>query len=81
MIVNWYDIIGDFSFRVAHIPGIQNLLPDYLSRLFSPREREMEEGENNNNQTFSDTQSPALRSSQVTTGPIDMITSPEEERE
>ena len=83
MIVNWYDIIGDYSFKVAHIPGIQNLLPDYLSRLFSnPLDERSDAGtslEQVDTPTSTDTQSPALRMSQVTQT-SDMITPPEDAR-
>ena len=34
MIINWLDIIGNYDFEVHYIPGIRNILPDSLSRLF-----------------------------------------------
>jgi transposase InsO family protein len=41
MIVNWLDIILQYDFTVAHIPGMDNILPDALSRLF-PVEKSLE---------------------------------------
>lgn len=36
MMVGWLDIICDYSFDVVHLPGILNVIPDALSRLFEP---------------------------------------------
>src|SRR3989338_736870 len=35
MCSNWLDIILEFSnFKIVHLPGIANVLPDYISRVF-----------------------------------------------
>jgi hypothetical protein len=34
MIVGWLDIICDYTYKVVHLPGILNVIPDTLSRLF-----------------------------------------------
>jgi hypothetical protein len=34
MMINWLDIILQYDFKVVHLPGIDNILPDTLSRLF-----------------------------------------------
>ncbi|KAG1536218.1 hypothetical protein G6F49_013025 [Rhizopus delemar] len=36
MMINWLDTILDYNFKIIHRPGIQNILPDALSRLFEP---------------------------------------------
>jgi hypothetical protein len=35
MLVGWYETIFDYDFAIFHRPGIQNILPDHLSRFFS----------------------------------------------
>ena len=35
MLLNWLDELMSYNFTVTHRPGIQNILPDHLSRLFS----------------------------------------------
>ncbi|KAI8982368.1 hypothetical protein BDF20DRAFT_1000335 [Mycotypha africana] len=35
MMINWLDTLLDYDFTVIHRPGIQNILPDRLSRLCS----------------------------------------------
>ena len=35
MLLNWMDILFDYDFTVIHRPGIQMILPDALSRLFT----------------------------------------------
>ena len=37
--VGWINRILDFNFNICHRPGIQNILPDLLSRLFRPFDR------------------------------------------
>ena len=39
MLERWLDEILDFSFDVVLLPGISNVLPDSLSRLYSASER------------------------------------------
>lgn len=34
MMIKWLDTILDYNFTVVHLPGINNVLPDNLSRLF-----------------------------------------------
>ena len=36
MLQSWYDQLFGYDFSVWHRPGIQNVLPDHLSRLFPP---------------------------------------------
>jgi transposase InsO family protein len=36
MMINWLDTLLDYDFQIIHRPGIQNILPDALSRLFAP---------------------------------------------
>ncbi|CDH61470.1 hypothetical protein RO3G_12673 [Lichtheimia corymbifera JMRC:FSU:9682] len=43
MMVQWLDVICDYDFVVAHLPGVLNVLPGSLSRLFPPEE-ELEGG-------------------------------------
>jgi transposase InsO family protein len=40
MMIGWLDTILQYNFTVAHIPGMSNVLPDALSRLF-PVEKEL----------------------------------------
>lgn len=32
MMENWYDVLASFDFKVTHLPGAQNIIPDFLSR-------------------------------------------------
>ncbi|KAG0731857.1 hypothetical protein G6F62_015248 [Rhizopus arrhizus] len=36
MMVGWMDTLLSYDFDIIHIPGVQNVLPDALSRLFPP---------------------------------------------
>jgi hypothetical protein len=45
MMITWLDTILQYSFTVIHIPGMTNVLPDALSRLF-PLEKELAGDEN-----------------------------------
>ncbi|CDH60654.1 hypothetical protein RO3G_15169 [Lichtheimia corymbifera JMRC:FSU:9682] len=38
MMLNWFDVLMDYQFDIIHLPGIENVLPDQLSRLFTPDE-------------------------------------------
>jgi transposase InsO family protein len=38
MMINWLDVILQYDFKVVHLPGIDNILPDTLSRLFEAEE-------------------------------------------
>jgi transposase InsO family protein len=47
LMLTWWDTIFSFTFDVVHIPGIKNIIPDTLSRLFSDDEpNSLEEGGN-----------------------------------
>jgi len=35
MLSNWADYLLQYNFTVVHCPGVLNVLPDYLSRMFS----------------------------------------------
>lgn len=35
LMLNWYDTIFSYSFNIVHLPGVKNIIPDALSRLFS----------------------------------------------
>jgi len=35
MLEEWFNILQDYDFTIIHQPGILNILPDYLSRLFN----------------------------------------------
>ena len=39
MMNNWFDTILDYNFDVIHLKGIDNVLPDHLSRLFPDEQR------------------------------------------
>ena len=39
MMINWLDTLLKYTFKVIHLPGLQNVLPDHLSRLFTPSEQ------------------------------------------
>ena len=41
MLAGWYDLIFDYDFTVFHRPGIQNILPDSLSRFFPDTPRQL----------------------------------------
>ena len=43
MMQSWYDTLFNYNFSVWHRPGIQNILPDCLSRLFPPSSLEGED--------------------------------------
>ncbi|KAG1441978.1 hypothetical protein G6F56_011255 [Rhizopus delemar] len=45
MMLGWFETIFDYSFSVTHCPGIDNLIPDALSRLFSKSENKLVGGE------------------------------------
>ena len=42
MMQTWYDELFEYDFTVKHRPGVQNVLPDQLSRLFPPSRLEGE---------------------------------------
>ncbi|KAG1437037.1 hypothetical protein G6F56_013297 [Rhizopus delemar] len=45
MMTGWIDDLLDFNFDVIHIKGIDNILPDPLSRLYAPCDIKLEEDE------------------------------------
>ena len=74
MMVGWLDHILEYSFDVVHLPGLDNILPDQLSRLF-PTAKELEEG-NDDNQIV-------VRAANANSNDLDtkdMFVPPEEER-
>ncbi|OBZ81090.1 Transposon Ty3-I Gag-Pol polyprotein, partial [Choanephora cucurbitarum] len=50
MLTNWFDTILNYNFTVIHLPGIDNILPDSLSRLFHSKK---ELGEGNSDKIYS----------------------------
>ncbi|KAG1575203.1 hypothetical protein G6F48_013236 [Rhizopus delemar] len=44
----WFETIFEYSFDIVHCPGIKNIIPDALSRLF-PDDNKLEGGNNVNN--------------------------------
>ncbi|KAG1273872.1 hypothetical protein G6F64_015255 [Rhizopus arrhizus] len=46
MMVGWMDTLLSYDFDIIHIPGVQNVLPDALSRLFPP-EKELAGSDSN----------------------------------
>ena len=36
MMITWLDTLLEYDFDIVHLPGLQNVLPDNLSRLFTP---------------------------------------------
>ncbi|KAG1164959.1 hypothetical protein G6F36_013596 [Rhizopus arrhizus] len=47
MMLNWFETIFNYTFKVIHRPGIENVLPDSLSRLFSDDTEKRLGGDNN----------------------------------
>ncbi|CDH61355.1 hypothetical protein RO3G_00241 [Lichtheimia corymbifera JMRC:FSU:9682] len=43
MMLGWLDTILEYNFNIVHLPGLDNTLPDQLSRLF-PTAKELAEG-------------------------------------
>lgn len=44
MMIKWLDTLLDYQFTVVYLPGISNILPDHLSRLFSYPNQTLEGG-------------------------------------
>lgn len=42
MMIKWLDTLLDYTFNVVYLPGIHNILPDHLSRLFSKPAQSLE---------------------------------------
>ena len=40
MMVTWFDIICDYNFEVIHIPGIDNIIPNTTSSLWTSQKLE-----------------------------------------
>ncbi|EIE92201.1 hypothetical protein RO3G_16912 [Rhizopus delemar RA 99-880] len=38
MLIKWLDVILDYNFSVVHVRGLDNILPDKLSRLYPPKD-------------------------------------------
>ena len=93
MMIGWIDDLLDFDFDVVHIPGINNILPDTLSRLYPPCDIKLEEDEMNRKHgsrmawkrkvkgQTSSINIHAVKLSQVNIDTLDYITPPEEERD
>ncbi|SAL97143.1 hypothetical protein, partial, partial [Absidia glauca] len=47
MLTKWFDTLLDYNFDVVHLPGMDNVLPDALSRLF-PTDKDLGEGSEDN---------------------------------
>ncbi|KAJ8651493.1 hypothetical protein O0I10_012946 [Lichtheimia ornata] len=83
MIVGWLDVICNYDFDIVHLPGIQNVLPDRLSRLFAPQETSLtlEGGNSQFKSPFAHSIShAATKLMHRLFKPMEMITPPEEER-
>ena len=35
MILNWFETLLSYTFQIVHLPGLLNVIPDLLSRIFS----------------------------------------------
>lgn len=73
MMINWLDLLLQYNFDIIHLPGLDNILPDQLSRLF-PSGKELEEGIESNIVTR------AMDVQHTEEDLDDMIQPPEEER-
>jgi hypothetical protein len=60
MMQGWFDLLFEHDFDVIHLPGIHNVLPDALSRLFPPLDLEGE-GASANAAVNSNNNTPAQR--------------------
>lgn len=74
MMINWLDLLLQYNFDIIHLPGLDNILPDQLSRLF-PSGKELEEGIESNIVTR------AIDVQNAEDDLQDMIQPPEEERQ
>jgi transposase InsO family protein len=45
MVNTWMEIVLDFNFEIIHKPGILNVLPDYLSRMYISRSEDGNSGD------------------------------------
>ena len=59
MMQTWYDELFEYDFTVKHRPGVQNVLPDHLSRLFPPSRLEGESASANATVNEPDAEEPA----------------------
>jgi ribosomal protein L21E len=46
MMIKWLDVFLDYDFKVVYRKGLDNILPDLLSRLFEPDTVDVSEGKN-----------------------------------
>ncbi|KAG1159609.1 hypothetical protein G6F36_014066 [Rhizopus arrhizus] len=82
MMIQWLDTILDYDFKIIHRPGIQNVLPDMLSRLFES-ERTLV-GDKNQHKTWITPQVANSKNTNMTTRmmmPDDLVTPAPEERQ
>jgi hypothetical protein len=80
MMINWLDTLLEYNFTVIHLPGINNVLPDQLSRLFPPV-KELEGGndpENKNKDEMDVEIAKIVRAAQMLD---EKITPPDEDRQ
>ena len=38
MMMQWFDTIAEYDMNIIHCPGVENVLPDALSRLYPPKD-------------------------------------------
>ncbi|KAG1412531.1 hypothetical protein G6F58_007964 [Rhizopus delemar] len=82
MMIQWLDTILDYDFKIIHRPGIQNVLPDMLSRLFET-ERTLV-GDKNQHRTWITPHIVNSKNTNMTTRmmmPDDLVTPAPEERQ
>ncbi|CAI4220539.1 unnamed protein product, partial [Auanema sp. JU1783] len=89
MMLNWFETIFNYTFSVVHRPGIDNVLPDALSRLFSDEDNKLEGGKTEKILSNSSHTSATQTNSDTTDGntnriaavkAVDYMTPPPEER-
>src|SRR6266566_3619281 len=92
MMVRWLDILCDYTYDIVHLPGVHNVLPDSLSRLF-PTAKELEGGNAVQTSLSHSDSRPAVTQgaappfpnqmhtpAQRMLKPVDLMTPPDEER-
>ncbi|CDH59310.1 hypothetical protein RO3G_15169 [Lichtheimia corymbifera JMRC:FSU:9682] len=87
MMLNWFDVLMDYQFDIIHLPGIENVLPDQLSRLFTPDEHlegdKIEDAKDSKIKTgklYTHDKRCIFHVRVLNREPTDVITPPEEER-
>ncbi|KAJ8651999.1 hypothetical protein O0I10_012394 [Lichtheimia ornata] len=77
MMIHWLGTLLDYTFTVVYLPGISNILPDHLSRLFSPPSRTLAGGKTYHSKTTNHNEDNMIMRA---THLDDMMQPPEEER-